>query len=233
MPLQSLEPETFASYDASVKTGRFLFFLAIGFSVFQVFWFGRFCLHQIDYDGISYLGIARHIRTGDFRGSLNAFRSPLFSWLIAVGCLIWNQPIIVGKVLTVSCYLACLPLTWFLTVALWRSRLAAGIACLGFSLARGIGALSVEMVSPDPLLTALVILYFLVLLECIRGNAQHWGVLGLIHAFAFLAKAVALPWLAVITAVVVLMKRRQRARNLVIAFAAPAILACRMPIFEV
>lgn len=199
--------------------------LAIAFCIFQVAWFGHFCFHQIDYDGISYLGVARHLRAGDFRGSLNAFRSPFFSWFIAAGCWIWNQPLFIGKSLTVVCYLLCLLLTWLLTFELWHSPWAAAIACIAFSLARAMAVMPVELVSPDFLLAALTALYFLVLLRCMRGSSR-WGTLGIIHGVAFLAKAIALPWLALISIGTVLMKRREIGRRLLLTLTAPAVIAC-------
>src|SRR6202034_477269 len=48
--------------------------------VLQLFWFGSKCINQIDFDGMTYAGIARHLRQDEFHSSLNAFRSPLVSW---------------------------------------------------------------------------------------------------------------------------------------------------------
>ena len=44
--------------------------------MFQLFWFGSKCFHQIDYDGMAYTGIARHLSQGQFHSAINAFRSP-------------------------------------------------------------------------------------------------------------------------------------------------------------
>ena len=50
-------------------------------TTFQLLWFGPKCIRQIDIDGMSYIGIARHLHDGKFLAAINAFRSPLLSWL--------------------------------------------------------------------------------------------------------------------------------------------------------
>jgi hypothetical protein len=56
------------------------------------------------------------------------------------------------------------------------------------------------MITPDFLFAALTLIYFIALLPCFRRDRlQDWFFLGLVHGLAFLAKAFALPWLAVCT----------------------------------
>src|SRR5207302_10729932 len=47
-------------------------------------WFGSTCFNRIDYDGMAYTDVARQVSRGEFHSSINAFRSPLFSWIIAL-----------------------------------------------------------------------------------------------------------------------------------------------------
>src|SRR5437667_6800903 len=43
----------------------------------QIFWFWRYTGRNINFDAISYIGIARHLADGDFRASLHGYWSPL------------------------------------------------------------------------------------------------------------------------------------------------------------
>jgi hypothetical protein len=167
---------------------------------FQLIRFGSICFHQIDIDGIDYIGIARHLQNHQFHAAINDFRSPLLSWMIAAGSIFDADFVRIGKTLGIGSFLLCGVLLYFFTKSLWHSDLAASLAVFWFTLCRGLSAVSVEMVTPDFLFGALVLLYFIVLLASLRTNKKHyWVALGLIHGIAFLAKAFALPWLALCT----------------------------------
>jgi Dolichyl-phosphate-mannose-protein mannosyltransferase len=179
--------------------------------VLQLFWFASKCFNQIDIDGMAYLGIARHLRDGEFQAAINAFRSPLISWLIAIASFASaggsEGYVHIGKLINVGAFLLSLALLYVLTEKLWHSRLAASLAILMFSLGRGLAASAVSMVTPDFLFAALTLTYFIALLRCLREDClkddrlKDWFFLGAIHALAYLAKAFALPWLAVCTLV--------------------------------
>jgi len=169
--------------------------------VFQIVWFGRTSFNFLDYDALGYIGVARHVRHGQFYASINAFRSPLISWFIAAGSFMDGNLLLVGKLINIGCFLLSVVLVYWLTKRLWQSALAASIASLWFSLSRGLAATAVSLVSPDFLLTVLVLVYFLLLLRCFREDrARDWFVLGGVHGLAYLAKAFALPWLALASA---------------------------------
>ena len=186
---------------------------------FQLWWFWSKCIHQIDIDGIDYVGVALKLRRGLFLTSVNGFRSPLISWIIA---LIPLDVFRAGKLVSVTTYLVCVGLTYVLASRLWKSKVVAGTAALLFSLSRGVAFDAVAMITPDLFLTAIVLVYFLVLLECLRHD-RYWLLLGVVHAVAFLAKAFALPWLMVISMTAVLFssgsyKRRAQRFSLVMLF---------------
>src|SRR5271169_4667689 len=148
--------------------------------VTQISWFASKCFAQIDYDGMSYVGIARHLSQGQFHAAINAFRSPLISWIIAVGSQLDGNLLRVGKFTNIGSFLGSVALVYLLTKRLWRSRLVAAIASLWFSLARGLGATAVTLIIPDFLLTVLVLTYFLILLRCFRTDrAKRLGSAGL------------------------------------------------------
>jgi hypothetical protein len=153
---------------------------------------------------MGYLGIARHLRQDEFHAAINAFRSPLISWLLAVASFGSADYLHDGKVINTGAFLLSLALLYVLTGRLWHSRLAASVAVLMFALGRGLSASAVEMITPDFLFAMLALGYFIVLLQCLRKDRlQDWFSLGFVHGFAFLAKAFALPWLAVCTLVAV------------------------------
>src|SRR5258708_34575720 len=127
-------------------------------------------------------------------------------------------------------FAACLLLLYRLTYKLWGSRLLAALAVLWFTAVRGVAAFSVCFIGADLILTALVLLYFILLIECIEhpGSLKHWFLLGMAHGVAFLAKAIAMPLfaLATVLAVVVTLGKtpRHAVRALAVAAAFPAFL---------
>jgi len=194
----------------------------------QLAWFGSRCFHQIDIDGIDYIGIARHLRSYQFYSAINDFRSPLLSWMIAAGSFFDSNLVRVGKVLSISSYLLCAILLYFFAKTLWHSQLAASVAVLWFSLSRGLPAIAVEMVTPDFLFAALVLAYFMVLVQCLRTDKKrYWAHLGGVHSLAFLAKGFALPWLALNTlfSVVLSPRRKQEVAHLALAGILPLLVA--------
>ncbi|MGA2858296.1 MAG: hypothetical protein ABSE40_15600 [Candidatus Sulfotelmatobacter sp.] len=128
---------------------------------FQLWWFARTCFNEIDYDGVGYLGIARHIRQGEFYAAINSIRSPLISWLIAGLSFTDGDYLHLGKLVNVLSFLMCALLLYVLAESLWRSRLAAALATLLFVLGRGLAAAAVESITPDFLFAALTLVYFL------------------------------------------------------------------------
>jgi len=204
-PFQTLER---SRVDSGFK-GR-LWAVAVAATVlacgFELWWFARTCFNEIDYDGVGYIGIARHIRAGQFYAAINSIRSPMISWLIAAGSFFSADYLLVGKIVNIASFLFCLALVYALTESLWSSRLAAAIAALLFALGRGLAAATVESITPDFLFAALALVYFLLLLQALRKDRpQDWFLVGAVHALAFLSKAFALPWMAVCTFVALIL----------------------------
>lgn len=196
---------------------------------FQLLWFGSKCIHQIDYDGMAYTGIARHLRQGEFYAAINAFRSPLLSWIIALFSFIQADYVSMGKMCNIGSFLLCLALLYFFTRSLWRSDTVASVAMLMFILGRGLCLSAVAFVTPDFLFAALVLTYFLVALRCLRGKGQkNWFYLGVVHGVAYLAKAFALPWLALCTLVAAALSEgpwKKRTVRVVLAAVVPIVVA--------
>jgi hypothetical protein len=195
-------------------------------TIAQVLWFWPKAIHQIDYDGISYTRIATELKLGEFRQSVNAFRSPLISWSIAA--VPYSSALQAGKLISVLSFVSTLLLLYLLTKELWGSRGAALLAVLLFSIARGISFLCVAFVTPDFLLATLALGYFVTLLRYVRKEPATWWTLGLWHGMAFLAKAIALPWLGVCTCATALClqgNRRVRLARALSGLFIPAVVA--------
>jgi 4-amino-4-deoxy-L-arabinose transferase-like glycosyltransferase len=200
---------------------------------FQIAWFWHFHSRSINMDGINYIGLARHLVDGNWKQSLHGYWSPLTSWMIAAASmfdrnLFGRNFTRVGHVVTIGSFLMCLPLLYRLAFQLWRSRTAAALAVFWFSTGRGFIENAVEGVLADFVLTACVLLYFVLLLKAIRGGkSSTWLFLGAAHGVAFLAKAIALPWLSISTVLALVLKNARSPRRLVssflLAFVFPAI----------
>jgi 4-amino-4-deoxy-L-arabinose transferase-like glycosyltransferase len=211
-------------------TPHFLIAAALLYWGFQVAWFWRYCGHNINADAISYIGIARHVQDGDFRASLHGYRSPLVSWIIAAGSFLGSDRTLNARLIILPAFAACLAMVYWLTYRLWESRLLAALGVLWFTAARGIAAFSVCFIGADLVLTAIVLLYFILLLGCLEHpeNLKHWLLLGMAHGVAFLAKAIAMPLFAFtsLLAVVATLGKtpRQAVRALAVAAVFPALL---------
>jgi hypothetical protein len=213
-----------------IRKPRFLWIaIAVTSCGVQLVWFSLRCFRYIDIDGIDYVGIARHLIRGQFFASLNAFRSPLLSWLIASLSWLTTDLVVLGKIVTISSFVGCLVLLYKLTDQLWGSPLAAALAVLWLTLARGVLPLSVLFVTPDFLLTCLVLAYYLSLIQCFRSNSKRsWFYLGALHGVAFLAKAFALPWLGLTTLFAALWRGRgmkETGARMTLALAIPFLFA--------
>jgi len=187
--------------------------------VFQLAWFWRFRAHNITEDGIAYIGLARHLVDGNLKASLHGYWSPLTSWIIAAAAVFGRDFTLLGRLVTIASFLLCLPLLYRLTLKLWRSRTAAALAVLWFSTARGLVAQAVGSILADFVLTACVLLYFLLLLNSLRQNKPTaWILLGATHALSFLAKAIAMPWLSISSAIALLLRSGRSPRRLAASF---------------
>ena len=189
--------------DKNSKAANWVLSIAVFSCGLQLFWFAAPCFHQINFDGLSYVGIARHLHDGDFHASVNGFHSPLLSWLIAAASFLGSSDYVhIGKAINIGAFLLTLALLYVLTEKLWNSRLAASVVVLMFTLGRGLAPFAVSLITPDFLFAALTLGYFILLLRCLRNERwQDWFFLGCVHGLAFLAKGFALPWLAVCTLV--------------------------------
>ena len=192
----------------------------------QLAWFGAKTRYAVGFDGIAYNGIAATIRAGHFMESVDAFRSPLISWVIA---LVPGVPVLqAGKLVTILSFLLTCGLLYAFTFELWHSDVIAATAVALLLFARGLTFFAVALVTPDYLFALVVLLYFTALLRSLRSDSIRWWKLGLAHGAAFLAKAIALPWLSVCTVMAIFISPggwKTRTRRLASALAIPCVVA--------
>ena len=192
----------------------------------QLVWFALKARYAVGFDGMAYTRIAATIRAGHFMESVDAFRSPLISWLIA---LVPGLPVLqAGKLITLLSFLLTCVLLYVFTFDVWRSDAVAAIAVALLLVARGLTFFAVAIVTPDYLFALIVLLYFMALLQVERAESDRWWKLGLAHGAAFLAKAIALPWLTVFTLTAIALSPRdwhRRTRRLISALTIPLLVA--------
>jgi 4-amino-4-deoxy-L-arabinose transferase-like glycosyltransferase len=212
------------------RLAALLIVLAVINWCFQAIWFWRFCGRNINADAVSYIGIARHIAAGDFKASIHGYWSPLISWLIAATSLAAgdgtvNSHTMAAHLLMLPLFALCLALAYWLTYRLWGSRVLGAMVVLWFTAARGVAAFSVCFIGADFLLTACVLIYFILLLGCLEQpeSLWRWLALGLAHGAAFLAKAISLPLFAIATLLAALCSRRGNWKKAALALVCAAI----------
>ena len=227
--IPSVELRPAAASGLRRRSSEIVIWIAVVYWLFQFAWFWRYCGRNINVDAISYIGIARHVADGDFRASLHAYWSPLISWVIAAVSFPSADHTLPARLVMLPIFAVCLVLLYWFTQRLWGSRLLSALAVLWFAAARGIVALSVYFIGADLLLTAAVLTYFILLLRCLEQPREgwRWAALGAAHGAAFLAKAIAMPLLAVTSALTVLSvfgkSPRQSMRALIFAAVFPAL----------
>jgi hypothetical protein len=203
--------------------------LVVGLSLLcavQLAWFAPKTLYALGFDGTAYTGIAATLRAGRFLESVDAFRSPLISWLIALTPGL--SVLAAGKLITLLSFLGACVLLYVFTLELWQSELIAATAVALLLLARGLTFFAVALVTPDYLFALIVLLYFIAILRSLRGGTERWWNLGLAHAAAFLTKGIALPWLGVCTVTAVLIASGSwnvRSKRLFSALVIPIVIA--------
>ena len=173
-----------------------------GIAIFMVlvqFWTLRYTLMS---DGISYLDIARNYAAGNWKMAVNAYWSPLLSWLLAPVLFVLGpdrrNDLVVLHAMNLLALLAALFLLERLMGRLsdlvtWRHETARKIYALcgyfAFYVA-ALDAVNVSLTSPDVLVFALVILLALLVLR-IRTDACRWRTLslfGTVLGVVYLAK---------------------------------------------
>lgn len=140
-------------------------------------------VYQINPDGVSYISIAQKYLAGDFRGSINAYWSPLYSWMLTPFLLVGLPPLLASKVLSVLIAIAAFIAVWKLAENLSLSkdsRTSLSLTLIPIFLFMGFSG-----IAPDFLSTTVVLIYLAHLtkpdyLESRFSGAYSgfWGALG-------------------------------------------------------
>ena len=162
-------------------------------------------------DGISYLSIAEHYARGDLADAVNAYWSPLFSWLLVPLIALGLPATITAKLVSIVVAVATL---------LVARRLAAQVGVdeptltwLTWGLVPFLLGAAFVVVTPDLLVALLVVLLMLVVTAPrFRTSPVTAALAGLVAGLAYLAKLYALPFALVLLPVVgaVLISRGER-----------------------
>ena len=164
--------------------------------------------HQMQPDGISYLDMGDAYLRGDWRMAINAYWSPLYSWLLGLSLRVlrpapfWEFSVV--HLVNFVIYLLALASFRFFWRDWIRSRQESPVAgppwawsALGYMLFLWISLnlISLNLVNPDMCVAALVFLAAGILVR-IRASSAGWpefAFLGIILGFGYLAKAAMFP----------------------------------------
>lgn len=187
-------------------------------------------------DGISYLDIGDAYWRGDFDSAVNAYWSPLYSWLTGAVLhvtgaapareLLWVQLMNAGIVLvSLVAFRALLGEVMRLRRGGLLGDGALQVVAYALFAWASFSAIRVHTVTPDQLVPAVVYAATALVLATVRGERSAWrfAALGLVLGLGFLAKFAVLPVAVVFLAVVALQDRRGAlvAAGCAIAVAAP------------
>ncbi len=205
--------QTFAPSTANYRLLRIsCWVVALGLGAAQS-WAKRF---EMDPDGVSYLDIGDAYWRGDWHNAVNAYWSPLYSWVLGFFLKLcrpsayWEYPTV--RLANFLIYLAALVcfeffLTTFITQRRQRSLQLLNDGqmglpesawwLLGYSLflCSSLLLIGADLVTPDMCVAAFVYLASALVLKIRAGSTGHrtFVALGLVLGFAYLAKAVMFP----------------------------------------
>lgn len=149
--------------------------------------------YQINPDGVSYIDLARLYAGGHLWTAVNAYWSPLYSWLMAPLVRAGVDPLIAGKLWQLAGGAGLLAAFWRLARH-WRPRWLVA----AFAAAMGVVSLSWALTygaTPDLLLAALVVGWVVCLTQPGYVLSARWAVLaGVLAGLAYLTKSYALPF---------------------------------------
>gem|GEM_PF-1551000 len=151
--------------------------------------------YQINPDGVGYISVARKYATGALGDAINAYWSPLYSWLIVP--LLWLRidPLLSAKLVGIGIGGATLAGMWRL---MRHARVQADVRTIACAAAVPLVVEAVYAVTTSDLLVACTLLFYLGSMAN-PANTENWARgawIGLAGATAYLAKAYALPFVA-------------------------------------
>ena len=155
--------------------------------------------YVITADGISYIGVARNYLTLNWSDAINGYWAPLFSWLL-IPFLLFNKTALYALL---SAKILSLIVGFFTIIGVERLSRKMGIervfrVVLLFSMIPIVLSFALTFVTPDLLVTCLLVFYLVIIFDSKYSNKLSNGIFcGVIGAAAYLAKAYALPFFVV------------------------------------
>jgi hypothetical protein len=174
--------------------------------------------HAIEPDGVSYLDVADRYLSADWRGAINAYWSPLYSWLLGLALLVarptpyWEYPLV--HVVNFLAYVGAFACFEFFLGQLIQGQVQVGSGgalrgggrvslptwawqLLGYVLFLWAALLLITLssVTPDMCVAGLALLASGLLVR-IRRNPEGWlqfAILGVVLGLGYLAKAIMFP----------------------------------------
>src|SRR5688500_1710708 len=148
--------------------------------------------YQMNPDGVSYLSIANKYLAGHFADAMNAYWSPLYSWLLAGLMAAGIESLLATKVLAILIGEAILASVWWLVAHLKLTRDIPFVVSL--RLCPILIQYGMYVTTEDLLLTAALLLYLaLVSSPSYEDRWYSRAVYGALGALAYLANVYALP----------------------------------------
>lgn len=159
------------------------------YSFLFLFFYQKY-LYAFGPDFVSYYAIAKHYAGGDFKSGINSWWSPLFSWLIAILIKVYDNPVVINKILQFFfgwyCFNLARQLVFFFVKP--KKNIYIEILCIG--LIPFLVNNSLRSDTPD-LLVAALLLHFIILTMKLMENYKFQKAIftGFIAGLAVLAKS--------------------------------------------
>lgn len=144
--------------------------------------------YYINPDGLQYIGIARLIKLGAWYDTVNAYRGPLISWLMAFLSTFSPELFAVRLIISLGSLLTVL-VSWFIIKAIIKDKAIRRIAILTIMF-MPLMMDATAKITPDTLLSVMVLLGFYFGIKFIQTpDYKTAGILGIIWAVAYYSKS--------------------------------------------
>jgi len=153
----------------------------------------KYYRYQINPDGISYISIARKYLNSDFTNVVNGYWGPLLSWLLMPFLYFGSDALLAGKTLTlftgIAAFIALRALSY-------RFEMVESVrTIILFSAIPVILSFAFSDITPDLLLTTILLFYFAVIFSANYAERINKGLFcGILGGSAYLAKSFAFPF---------------------------------------
>ena len=162
-------------------------YLILGLSLIQYY------RYQINPDGTSYISVAQKYLNGDFANAINGYWGPMISWLLMPFLCFISDALLAGKVL--SLFTGAITIIALHSLS-YRFKISEYVRTVILASAVPvILSFAFADITPDLLLTTVLLFYFAVLFSPIYAERTINGILsGVLGGLAYLTKSFAFPF---------------------------------------